>query len=642
MLTNTGRLRGKIRGGASGTSEYPSLKDKPQINGVTLEGNQTPEDLQMKLSQLTNDAGYAKSSIVAPEYSEEATYDVGDYVTYENTLYKCNSEITTAEEWNPEHWTAVNVAEIIPTKTSDLENDSGYVNSSIVANPYDETTTYAVGAYVTHENNLYKCNTAITTAEEWNAEHWTLVDVISAIPTKTSELDNDSNFASIDDTSTANDKAWSAGKIEGYTSSKYSTLFENLMGDVGKFSPTNTWYSTAGATGYSATKGVATFTSTAQYGGIKMTNPIQQIANHRYLLFGRIKASHPICLSFDGVGAVFSVGGNDFEYISNIFTTTTTATRYVTITDNNASGFGTIQAKEIGVIDLTMMYGDNIPVKTTLDAKVSPMGFVSLSEAGKLAIELYSQVNTLDNTVTNLENFVDTRTFKVIALGDSITAFGTGSRGWLKYFKERINCDIIANVAVDGAWLNDKVSATVYDGNPQPGDNNLNVLGNQVQKIINNNYDAPDLILIAVGTNSGISITEQQIKEVYFDNGFVALEDVDRTTSAGAYRWCLEKLHTKYPDAIIIWFSPIHGAEPTMKSASSIVAWGESLRIATAITGQQYIESYRCGICGYKEVMNAEGEYLQDGLHPNAKGAKKLGYYNASQVKNILMQVFST
>lgn len=150
MLTNTGRLRGKLRGGASGTEDYPALKNKPQINGVTLEGNQTPEDLQMKLSQLTNDAGYAKSSIVAPEYSEEATYDVGDYVTYENTLYKCNSKITTAEEWNPEHWTAVNVAEIVPTKTS--------------------------------------------------------------------ELDNDSNFASIDDNSTANNKAWSASKVDSIVS----------------------------------------------------------------------------------------------------------------------------------------------------------------------------------------------------------------------------------------------------------------------------------------------------------------------------------------------------------------------------------------------------------------------------------------
>ena len=153
---NVFELEGEISVGGGGTTNYEELNNKPQINGVELKGNKTTEELGIN----------------------------------------------------------------IPTKTSDLNNDSGYVNSSIVANPYDETSTYAVGAYVTHENNLYKCNTAITTAEEWNAEHWTLVDVISAIPTKTSDLDNDSNFASIDDTSTANDKAWSAGKITSELSGK--------------------------------------------------------------------------------------------------------------------------------------------------------------------------------------------------------------------------------------------------------------------------------------------------------------------------------------------------------------------------------------------------------------------------------------
>ncbi len=123
----------------------------------------------------------------------------------------------------------------IPTKTSDLNNDSGYVNSSIIANPYDETSTYAVGEYVTHENNLYKCNTAIATAEEWNAEHWTLVDVISAIPTKTSDLNNDSNFASIDDTSTANNKAWSASKIGTALAGKASTGEIDLIAKKSQF-----------------------------------------------------------------------------------------------------------------------------------------------------------------------------------------------------------------------------------------------------------------------------------------------------------------------------------------------------------------------------------------------------------------------
>lgn len=40
---------------------------------------------------------------------------------------------------------------------------------------YDSTKTYAVNDLCTHSGTLYKCTTAITTAEAWNASHWTEV-----------------------------------------------------------------------------------------------------------------------------------------------------------------------------------------------------------------------------------------------------------------------------------------------------------------------------------------------------------------------------------------------------------------------------------------------------------------------------------
>lgn len=42
---------------------------------------------------------------------------------------------------------------------------------------YSSSATYAVGDYVLYEGGLYKCNTAITTAEAWTAAHWTAVKV---------------------------------------------------------------------------------------------------------------------------------------------------------------------------------------------------------------------------------------------------------------------------------------------------------------------------------------------------------------------------------------------------------------------------------------------------------------------------------
>ncbi|MBR2246055.1 MAG: hypothetical protein IJ880_03365 [Bacilli bacterium] len=43
----------------------------------------------------------------------------------------------------------------------------------IIGNTYSSTSTYALGDYVIHSSALYKCTTAITTAEEWNGSHWT-------------------------------------------------------------------------------------------------------------------------------------------------------------------------------------------------------------------------------------------------------------------------------------------------------------------------------------------------------------------------------------------------------------------------------------------------------------------------------------
>lgn len=53
-----------------GVSDYTELENKPQINGVTLEGNKTPADLLMTTSQITND-GDGTSPFATEEYVEQ-------------------------------------------------------------------------------------------------------------------------------------------------------------------------------------------------------------------------------------------------------------------------------------------------------------------------------------------------------------------------------------------------------------------------------------------------------------------------------------------------------------------------------------------------------------------------------------------
>lgn len=47
---------------------------------------------------------------ITDAYDPTATYDVGDYCIYNNTLYKCASAIAVAEPWTAAHWTATDIA----------------------------------------------------------------------------------------------------------------------------------------------------------------------------------------------------------------------------------------------------------------------------------------------------------------------------------------------------------------------------------------------------------------------------------------------------------------------------------------------------------------------------------------------------
>lgn len=47
----------------------------------------------------------ALEKAIAPLYSSSSTYALKDCVMYEGKLYRCTTAISTAESWNPAHWT---------------------------------------------------------------------------------------------------------------------------------------------------------------------------------------------------------------------------------------------------------------------------------------------------------------------------------------------------------------------------------------------------------------------------------------------------------------------------------------------------------------------------------------------------------
>lgn len=224
---------------------------------------------------------------------------------------------------------------------------------------------------------------------------------------------------------------------------------------------------------------------------------------------------------------------------------------------------------------------------------------------------------------------------KVLFLGDSITSFTKNTRGgasWVDLFTGISGCTNVGNVAVERATLIE-YNDTSYDGDPNINNQHSNVLGNQIQKIINGNYETPDIVVIAIGTNGGITADDTRVQQSYVLNDeIVALDNLDKTHAEGAFRYCNETLHSIFPNALIVWCNPIQRA----KANHLIYGYGEALRVLTAYAGVNNIETNRCGIIGGHENFNADGECLMDGLHPNNNGALKMALFNINEISKLL------
>lgn len=162
--------------GSGGTSDYLDLDNKPSINNVELNGNKSLEDLGIQpkgdyagtndipknVSELTNDAGFInnESDPTVPDFIKNIKEED---ITNWNNKSDFDGSYNSLKDKPP-----------IPTKVSELENDSNFIN----AIP-DE--------YVTEEE---------LNGKGYLTEHQDISHLASKteIPTKTSQLENDSNF----------------------------------------------------------------------------------------------------------------------------------------------------------------------------------------------------------------------------------------------------------------------------------------------------------------------------------------------------------------------------------------------------------------------------------------------------------------
>ena len=94
---------------------------------------------------------YSKSEIqginnqlLASAYDNTSTYSIGDFVIYNNTLYRCKTNVSTAENFDSSKWTSVKVSDYIGQFESSLANTNDSVS---VKFNQDTSTLLGDGAY---------------------------------------------------------------------------------------------------------------------------------------------------------------------------------------------------------------------------------------------------------------------------------------------------------------------------------------------------------------------------------------------------------------------------------------------------------------------------------------------------------------
>lgn len=84
---------------------------------------------------------------ISDKYDSSKTYSVGDYCIYNDTLYKCKTQITSAEEFDSSKWEPTNCGkefEVLNSNLTELQS----VDITPVSNNYAAVNTSSTYAYV--------------------------------------------------------------------------------------------------------------------------------------------------------------------------------------------------------------------------------------------------------------------------------------------------------------------------------------------------------------------------------------------------------------------------------------------------------------------------------------------------------------
>lgn len=112
-------------------------------------------------SSLTTNINHLAADL-SDAYSSSRTYAVGDLCILANTLYKCNTAITTPEAWTPAHWTATTIEALIASKQDLLTMQTGSGTFSVPVSDDSAIITKKWGAVFFANVTIKPVNDIIT------------------------------------------------------------------------------------------------------------------------------------------------------------------------------------------------------------------------------------------------------------------------------------------------------------------------------------------------------------------------------------------------------------------------------------------------------------------------------------------------
>ena len=168
-------------------------------------------DIPTKVSDLDNDAGYTSNqgtitgiTMNGVSKGTSGNVDLGTVLTEHQDITGKQDTLVSGTNIK-----TINGSSLLGPGNIVIEGGGGGGSENIAAE-YSTSATYAVGDYCIYDGQLYRCTTAITTAEAWTAAHWTmatvggeLTDLKGDIPQNVSDLTNDAGYQTASQVATA-------------------------------------------------------------------------------------------------------------------------------------------------------------------------------------------------------------------------------------------------------------------------------------------------------------------------------------------------------------------------------------------------------------------------------------------------------